>query len=103
MKAYIISDNNDSLEGMKMAGIDGVVVRSREDALSRLNYARKQGNIGIIIFTERAADFIREELEAMRAARTADALIVEIQDRHGSRKGSDRIAKYMKESIGLKI
>ncbi len=102
MRAFIISDNTDSLVGMKIAGIKGIVVHTKEEALKGLAYIREQQDIEIIIITERAAELIPEEVEKIRLSK-GSPLLVEIQDRHGSLRGSDYIAKYMKESIGLKI
>ncbi|MGM9974921.1 MAG: V-type ATP synthase subunit F [Clostridiaceae bacterium] len=102
MRAYIISDNTDSLVGMKIAGIDGIVAHTREEALKSLEYIKAHKDIGIIIITEKAVAFISEEIEEIRRAKYSP-LVVEIQDRHGTMRGSDYIAKYMKESIGLKI
>lgn len=102
MRAYIISDNIDSLVGMKIAGIDGNVVHTREEALKSLEYIKEHKDIGIIIVTEKAMPLISEEIEEIRVGKYSP-LVVEIQDRHGTIRGSDYIAKYMKESIGLKI
>ncbi|WP_040212619.1 V-type ATP synthase subunit F [Clostridium polynesiense] len=102
MRAFIISDNTDSLVGMKIAGINGIIAHSREEVINAINHLKEQKDIGIIIITEVVAGYIPEELIEMKLAKNGP-LIVEIPDRHGSARGSDYIAKYMKESIGLKI
>ena len=102
MRAYMISDNIDSLVGMKIAGIDGKVVHTREEALKVLGFIKEQKDIGIIIITEKATPLISQEIEEIRRAKYSP-LVVEIQDRHGTLRGSDSIAKHMRESIGLKI
>ena len=45
---------------------------------------------------------MREEVDSMKL-RISVPLIVEIPDRHGTKRGKDSITKYVKESIGLKI
>lgn len=102
MKAFIISDNTDSLVGMKMAGIKGTMAHTKDEVLRVLEDIKNNEEIGIIIITEKAANLVPEELNQMKLSKSGP-LIVEIPDRHGSIRGEDYIAKYMKESIGLKI
>ena len=42
MRFYLISDNEDTLVGMRLAGIDGVMVSNETDALQELNKAMKR-------------------------------------------------------------
>ncbi len=102
MKAFIISDNTDSLLGMKMAGIKGLLAHTKDEVIKALEDIKNNEEVGIIIITEKAANLIPEELNQMKLSKSGP-LIIEIQDRHGSIRGDDYIAKYMKESIGLKI
>jgi len=102
MRSFLISDNIDTLAGMNMAGIEGVVLHEREEVLKKLDELRNAQDIGIIIVTELTADLIRETLNKIKLAKN-EPLIVEIPDRHGSRKGKDSIVGYVRESIGLKI
>ena len=37
MRYFVISDNTDTHVGLRLAGIEGVVVRSREEALAALD------------------------------------------------------------------
>ena len=39
MKMYLISDNVDTLTGMRLAGVDGIVVHEREELREALEYA----------------------------------------------------------------
>lgn len=102
MKAYFISDNVDTFAGLKISGIDGVVVHSAEDAINILEGLKEKKDIGIVIFTEKAAALIPDEIREMKLAKTGP-LAVEIPDRHGTIKEEDSILNYVKESIGLKI
>jgi len=102
MKSFLISDNKDTWVGMKLAGIDGVIAHGREEVLQALKSAMKDNSVGIIIFTEKAADQAREEIMEIKLKR-ARPLLVEIPDRHGSTKPEDMIASYIKESVGIRI
>lgn len=102
MKAFLISDNVDTEVGMRLAGVKGVVVHSREEVLKELGDISGDADIGIILITEKLASLVREEVDSMKL-RISVPLIVEIPDRHGTKRGKDSITKYVKESIGLKI
>jgi len=99
---YLISDNVDTKTGMRLAGIEGVVVHKREEVLDVLHEAINNQDIGIILLTEKLMDLVADEV--MNIKLNYDfPLIVEIPDRHGSRKGSDQVTRYVREAIGLKI
>lgn len=53
MKMYLISDNVDTLTGMRLAGVDGVVVHEREELRKELETAMDDKNVGIILLTEK--------------------------------------------------
>lgn len=102
MKAYFISDNDDTFVGLKIAGIKGAVLHNKEQVLEKLEEIKKDNSIGIIILTEKISMLIPDEVKEMKLKKYAP-LIVEIPDRHGTVKGNNSIVKYVKESIGLKI
>lgn len=101
MKSFLISDNKDTLVGMRLAGINGVLAKEREDILTELEKAMKNEAIGIILLTENVFDEVREEVFKIKL-RENIPLIVTIPDRHGMRE-KDFITKYIRESIGIKI
>ena len=102
MRSYLISDNIDTFVGMKMAGIESIVLHEREEILKKLDELKKDPAIGIIIITEKIALLIPDEVSNIKLSKERP-LLVEIPDRHGSSRGSDAIVKYVKEAIGLKI
>ena len=52
MKMYLISDNTDTYTGMRLAGVEGVVVHERESLYEALNTAMNDKTIGIVLLTE---------------------------------------------------
>ena len=52
MRMYLISDNADTLTGMRLAGVDGIIVKEKETLEKALNESLKDKNIGIILLTE---------------------------------------------------
>ena len=102
MKVFIISDNTHTLTGMRLSGVEGVVVHEREDILKELAKVKEKRDIGILLITELLAERVQLELNKMKLSRSLP-IIVEIPDRHGTRRSPDFLTRYIRESIGLKI
>ena len=49
MRMYLISDNTDTLTGMRLAGVDGVIANEKGTLEKALNEVLKDKNIGIIL------------------------------------------------------
>ena len=52
MKMYLISDNMDTLTGMRLAGIEGTVVQGREELRSALDQVLADKEIAIVVLKE---------------------------------------------------
>ncbi len=102
MRCFLISDNIDTQMGMKLAGINGVVVHEREEILAELNKAMNDEQNAVILMTKKLTDLCQEEIYDYKLNRSRP-LIVEIPDRHGDSHISDAISGYVSEAIGLKI
>jgi len=102
MKIFLLSDNTHTLTGMRLSGVEGVVVHKREEILEELVKVKKKRDIGILIITELLAERVQLELNEMKLSHSLP-VIVEIPDRHGTRRPPDFLTKYIKESVGIKI
>lgn len=102
MRCFLISDNIDTKLGMKLAGIDGVVVHERDEILSALEKAMSDKDTAVILITKKLTDLCSEEIYDYKLNRSRP-LIVEIPDRHGDSNISDTISDYVSEAIGLKL
>ena len=102
MKMFLISDNIDTKIGMRLTGIDGVIVHSREEAMDALKKTMEDKDIGIILITELAADMFPDVISDIKL-NYSRPLIVEIPDRHGTRRRPDHIMKIINEAIGIKL
>ena len=76
MRFYLISDNSDAMNGLRLAGIEGTVARSEAD--------------------------LRKALDPVRADQTGP-LLVTVPSTGGSAAGKDRITRYIREAVGIKI
>ena len=86
MRMFLISDNVDTLTGIKQA----------------LDEVLSQKDIGIILMTEKLGKEIPEIVDDIKLNRTFP-LLLEIPDRHGSGRRPDFITAYINEAIGIKI
>ena len=102
MRMFLISDNVDTLTGMRLAGIEGVVVHEKQEIKQALDEVLSQKDIGIILMTEKLGKEIPEIVDDIKLNRTFP-LLLEIPDRHGSGRRPDFITAYIYEAIGIKI
>lgn len=102
MKMYLISDNVDTLTGMRLAGIEGVVVHEKQELKKALDHALADKSIGIILLTERFGREFPDLIDNVRLERKMP-LLIDIPDRHGTGRRPDFITAYVNEAIGLKL
>ena len=102
MKMFLISDNVDTCTGMRLAGVDGIVVHEREELSRTLEKVMTDSTIGIVLLTEKFGREFPEIIDEIRLNRKIP-LIVEIPDRHGTGRRKDFITSYVNEAIGLKL
>lgn len=102
MQFYLISDNIDTQMGMRLAGIDGIVVHEPEEVESALENALENKDIAIILITEKLVKLCSDLIYDIKLGRKSP-LIVEIPDRHATSQITDAIDRYVSEAIGLKM
>ena len=90
MKMYLISDNIDTMTGMRLAGIEGVVVHEKEELKAALQNALADKEIGILLLTEKFGREFPEIIDNVRLERRLP-LLIEIPDRHGTGRRPDCI------------
>lgn len=102
MRFYLISDNVDTQLGMRLAGIEGVVVHEESEVRKSLQEAMDTEDIAIVLMTERLVSLCPELIYDLKLNRSRP-LIVEIPDRHGNGRTKDSITKYVQDAIGIKL
>ena len=102
MKMFLISDNIDTYTGMRLAGVEGVVVHEREELHRALEEAISNKENGIILLTEKFGKEFPDIIDDVRLNHKLP-LLIEIPDRHGTGRAPDFITSYVNEAIGLKV
>ena len=102
MKMFLISDNIDTYTGMRLAGVEGVVVHEREELKKALEGAITDKENGVILLTEKFGKEFPDIIDDVRLNHSLP-LLIEIPDRHGTGRAPDFITSYVNEAIGLKL
>ena len=99
---FLISDNTDTVMGLRLSGVEGVVVHDKKNAMKALDDATSNPEIGIVLMTTIVISYFPDVVYDKKL-HIQRPLIVEIPDRHGSLKLGETIDKYISEAIGIKI
>lgn len=102
MKMFLISDNIDTCTGMRLAGVDGVVVHDKVSLKEELDKVMSDKEIAIVLITEKFGRDYTEIIDEVKMSRKLP-LVIEIPDRHGTGRKPDFITSYVNEAIGLKL
>ncbi|MDR0326081.1 MAG: V-type ATP synthase subunit F [Oscillospiraceae bacterium] len=102
MRYFAVSDNVDTLTGLRLAGIEGCVAHDRKEAQAAISGAIARNDVAVLLVTERLAAFCPGLLDDLKR-RGTQTVVVEIPDRHGTGRAPDSITRYIRESIGVKV
>lgn len=100
MKMFLISDNVDTLTGMQLAGIQGVVIHSESELRNELDKVFQDNEIHIVLITEKLYLLNPKHIDKLKLEMKYPLFTI-IPDRHGSSRQEDFITKHVKESIGV--
>ena len=102
MRYFVISDNSDTLTGLRLAGMEGVLCKTKEETLRAIDMAEKDPDIGILLINEKLSALCPERVKALKLT-SVRPLLVEIPDRHPTERPPDSITRYIREAIGIKV
>lgn len=101
MKFYCIADE-DTVRGLRLAGVEGKAVASESEARIALEEAATRPDTGIIILTQQVAAGIRATLDAPRFERDRP-LIVEIPGPGGPLPGLRSLHELVQTAVGISL
>ena len=102
MKYFLISDNVDTLAGMRLVVVRGVVVHEPEEMNQALEKACADPEIGLVLIMDKLVAKFADVVFAYKLNRKRP-LIVEMPDRHSDTNPGDSIRHYISEAVGVKI
>ena len=101
MKFFCIADE-DTVRGFRLAGVSGQIVNTPEEAAAALEAAAARPDCGIVALTEKVANSIRRQVEAVRLHRDRP-LIVEIPGPEGPLPGGKSLRQFVQEAVGIHL
>lgn len=101
MRFFCIGDD-DTVGGFRLAGVSGRVSVDAAETRAALDGALSMADCGIIIITERLADGVREQIDAIRNERERP-LILEIPGPEGPLPGRKGLREFVQEAVGMRI
>ena len=102
MRFYLLSDNTDTVMGMRLAGVPGELIHDKDEVYTALSAAMDRDDVGVILITEKLVSLCRDYIYDLKLSRPRP-LIVEIPDRHGGAGVSDAMLGYVREAVGIKV
>ena len=102
MKMFVISDNVDTLTGMRLAGVCGVIAHEKEEFAAAVEDAAYSQSAAVLLVTEKLAKRFPEVIAPFKSSKGLP-LVVEIPDRHGTGRAPDSITDYVRGAIGIKV
>jgi V/A-type H+-transporting ATPase subunit F len=87
---------------MRLAGIEGVLVRGAEEARKAMTEALLMQDVAILAVTERISEMAPDTIQRLREHGELP-IVVEIPDRHGTKRSPDFLTKYVRDAIGVKM
>ena len=102
MKYFVITDSTDTQVGLRLAGIEGVVVREESQVRSAVEAAAADPEIAVLLITEKLAALCGDLIIPMKQS-AQRPLVVETPDRHSAGRSPDSITRYIREAIGVKL
>lgn len=100
MRMYVIGDE-DTVDGFRVAGVEGTVVTSEEEAREALHNAEERKE-GIVIIPSRVAGWMQEEIDRIRYG-AEKPLIVEIPGPEGAEDKTSSLFRLIRETVGIKF
>jgi V/A-type H+/Na+-transporting ATPase subunit F len=101
VKFYCIADE-DTVRGLQLAGIEAHVATTAEQARAAIDAAAGRPDCGVLIITEKVADWIRQQVEVIRLTRDRP-LIVEIPGPEGPMPGRKSLREFVQEAVGVSV
>ena len=95
MKAFAISDDRLTLQGLRLTGIEGRQLTERAEILTEIEAIERNSDYGILIITRAIAALVPEKVQELKLSGKG-LLITVIPVSHDSKTEKDSITKLMR-------
>lgn len=101
MKMFVVG-RRDTVIGMRLAGVHGRILEENDDVAAVLDELAQNPEMGVVLICESFAAKAREKVDFFRMNRNLP-VILEIPDMRGTTRDRNYLARFVSESVGLKI
>ncbi|MDO4670603.1 MAG: V-type ATP synthase subunit F [Aerococcus sp.] len=102
MKQYVIADNIQTITGMRLAGVDGVLINDDAEFKKQLDSALQDNEIGIIMISPSLIKAHQSQVDEVRFNRSTP-LIAEIEGPLENPDEKTSIADTIQHAIGISL
>lgn len=101
MRMYLLSSDEDTLTGMRLAGIDGKLIKSEQEFIDAAEAAQADPNIGILLVAVTLGEKYPETVVELK--KSGKLLVTQIPDMLHPTASGDSITRYVHDAIGINI
>lgn len=101
MRMYLLSSDDDTLTGFRLAGVEGTLVENEEALKAAFGFARKEKTVGIVLVTRSLSAAYPSVI--LEEKKRAGLLITEIPDMKNPTAGTDSITAYVRDAVGIQV
>jgi len=102
MKIFLIANNTETYAGMRLAGVDGVIVHTDEEFYDSFEKALADKDCGIILIMDELYETYSEYVMEKKL-KLPMPLIVSIPERGGEAALTSAVSSYIETAIGMKL
>ena len=101
MKLYLLSNDSDTLTGLRLAGIDGCLVSDEASLNAALQALSERKDIAVILVTRSLSARYSAQIDEMK--RDAKTLVSEIPDMADPTVDTESITRYIAAAVGTAV
>lgn len=98
---FLLSSDSDTLTGMRLAGIEGVLVKNSEEFDEAVSQVVSDSSIGILLVTKTIGDDYPSRV--LQLKKNSRILVTQIPDMKNPSVPGDSITRYVQDAIGIKV
>ena len=101
MKLYLLSNDSDTLTGLRLAGIDGCLVESEQTLCEAVDAVLQRKDVAVVLVTRTLSMQYPKQIDALK--RHAKLLVTEIPDMAHPTVDTDSITRYVAAAVGSNV
>jgi len=102
MKYFAISEDRDTLTGLRLSGIEGAFAANKRDVAELVEKTCANGDVAVLLVTRGCYELCREKLDEIKLSMSRP--LVSVIPASGDKPDkTDSITRLIREAIGVKI